>query len=56
MKDGSITAKEVIEFEKLVGIDINQILKAAGSQGGGKNEDVAEMLDLLRELAKIKGQ
>ena len=58
--DGSVTKKDVEELEKMMGVDVKQIVKMMDSGQVDKSKlqelgsDVAELMDVFKELAKIK--
>jgi len=58
--DGSVTKKDVEELEKMMGVDVKQIVKMMDSGQVDKSKlnelgsDVAELMDVFKALAKIK--
>ena len=58
---GAVTKQDVAELEKMMGIDVKQLVKMMGSGQVDKNKlkelgsDVTDLLDVFTKLAKIKG-
>lgn len=57
LREGSITRQDVLEFEKMTNTEVNQMVKMMeAAKGRGLSADMVETIDLLRQLAQIKGK
>jgi len=60
LQDGSVTKKDVEELEKMMGVDVKQLVKMMDSGQVDKEKlkelgsDFGELVDLFRALSKIK--
>ena len=60
LQDGSVTKKDVEELEKMMGVDVKQLVKMMDSGQVDKEKlkelgsDFGELVNLFRALSKIK--
>ena len=61
LKEGAVTKKDVEELEKMMGVDVKELVKMMGSGKVDKSKldelgaDVSDLLEVFKEMAKIKG-
>ena len=60
LEEGTVTKADVLEFEKLIGMNVKQMVSMFDSGRVDKkqlqklNPDLAEMMDVFKQLAAIK--
>ena len=55
IRDGSLTKEDVLEFEKISGVEVGQMVKMLDSaQGRGLSAEMKDTIEVMRELSRIK--
>jgi hypothetical protein len=61
LSDGSITPDDIKELEKIMGVDVNSIVKMMGNNKNidkkkleGMGGDFNEMMEIFQKLSKLK--